>query len=130
MTVATKPALTQRQPTGPEMKRKSPRSGSDWTALLVAVLIGVFIAFPFILILINSFKSPTEYANGGPLALPDSLYMDGLTAFWERVNFPRVAWNSFFIAGTVAVCGVLLSMLNAFALGIGRIRARMSIEIG
>jgi len=96
---------------------------------VVAVLIGLFIAFPFILILINSFKSPTEYANGGPLSLPDSLYLDGLTAFWERVNFPRVVWNSVFIAGTVAVCGVLLSMLNAFALGIGRVRARMSIVV-
>ena len=130
MTVATNPAVSeQQQQPGKAGKRKSPRNGSDWIALVVAVLIGLFIAFPFILILINSFKSPTEYANGGPLSLPDSLYLDGLTAFWERVNFPRVVWNSVFIAGTVAVCGVLLSMLNAFALGIGRIRARMSIVV-
>src|SRR5699024_9598105 len=75
MTVATNPAVTEQQQPGKAGKRKSPRSGSDWIALVVAVLIGVF------------------------------------------------------IAGTVAVCGVLLSMLNAFALGIGRVRARMSIVV-
>ena len=97
--------------------------------LVVAVVIGLFIAFPFILILINSFKSPTDYATSGPLALPTELYTDGLVAFWERVNFPEKVWNSIFISGTVAVLAVLLSMFNAFALGIGRIKGRMWIVI-
>lgn len=110
---------------GPGSKRRA----SDWAVLVVAVVIGLFIAFPFILILINSFKSPTDYATSGPLALPTELYTDGLVAFWERVNFPEKVWNSVFISGTVAVLAVLLSMFNAFALGIGRIKGRMWIVI-
>jgi len=110
---------------GPGSKRRA----SDWAVLVVAVVIGLFIAFPFILILINSFKSPTDYATSGPLALPTELYTDGLVAFWERVNFPEKVWNSIFISGTVAVLAVLLSMFNAFALGIGRIKGRMWIVI-
>lgn len=105
------------------------RTAGDWVILAVAVLIGLFIAFPFILILVNSFKSPTDYATSGPLALPSELYTDGISAFWERVNFPEKVWNSIVISGTVAVLAVLLSMLNAFALGIGRIRGRMWIVV-
>jgi len=93
------------------------------------VLIGLFIAFPFLLILVNSFKSPTDYATSGPLALPTELYTDGITAFWERVNFPEKVWNSVVISGTVAVLAVLLSMFNAFALGIGRIKGRTWIVV-
>ncbi len=110
---------------GPGTKRKA----GDWVVLAVAVLIGLFIAFPFLLILVNSFKSPTDYATSGPLALPTELYTDGISAFWERVNFPEKVWNSIFISGTVAVLAVLLSMFNAFALGIGCIKGRMWIVI-
>ncbi|MEG9247085.1 carbohydrate ABC transporter permease [Arthrobacter sp. Soc17.1.1.1] len=100
------------------------RTAGDWVILAVAVLIGLLIAVPFLLILANSFKSPTDYAQGGPLSLPSALYFDGITAFWERVDFPRKLWNSFFISGTVAVLAVGISMFNAFALGIGRVRGR------
>ncbi|TNC17123.1 carbohydrate ABC transporter permease [Georgenia sp. 311] len=124
-------------PTKSERRRRTPagrgpgttRTAGDWAVLAVAVLIGLFIAFPFILIVINSFKSPTDYATSGPLALPAEIYTDGISAFWERVNFPQKVWNSFFISGTVAVLAVLLSMFNAFALGIGRIKGRMWIVI-
>jgi raffinose/stachyose/melibiose transport system permease protein len=111
------------------------RSGSrrktvgDWIVLLVAILLGLLIAVPFLLILINSFKSPADYNTSGPLTLPTSLYFDGITAFWERVDFPQKLWNSVFISGLVAVFAVLLSMLNAFALGIGRVKGRLWIVV-
>ena len=117
------------QPKPPGRKSRKRRRPVDWVILGVAILIGLFIAFPLILIVINSFKSPQDYATGGPLSLPNEFYTDGLTAFWERVNFPEKVWNSIFISGTVAVLGVLLSMLNAFALGIGRIKGRMWIVV-
>ena len=96
---------------------------------LVAIVLGFVIAVPFLLILVNSFKSPADYNTAGPLALPTALYFDGIVAFWERVNFPQKLWNSVFISGVVAVLAVLLSMLNAFALGIGRVRGRLWIVV-
>jgi raffinose/stachyose/melibiose transport system permease protein len=107
-------------------KRRKP---GDWVVLAVAVVLGFFIAVPFLLILVNSFKSPGEYNSSGPLTLPTSLYFDGIVAFWERVDFPEKLWNSVFISGLVAVFAVVLSMFNAFALGIGRVKGRLSIVV-
>ena len=97
---------------------------SDRVVLVLAVIGALVIAFPFFLILVNSFKSPAEYNATGPLTLPTSLYFDGIAAFWERVDFPRKVWNSVWISGTVAIFAVLISVLNAFAIGIGRVRGR------
>lgn len=105
------------------------RTPGDWAVLVVAILLGFFIAVPFLLILINSFKSPTDYNTSGPLTLPVELYFDGIVKFWERVAFPEKLWNSVFISGLVAVFAVLISMFNAFALGIGRVRGRLWIVV-
>ena len=105
------------------------RRPSDWVMLVVAIALGLLIAVPLLLILINSFKSPGDYNTSGPLSLPKELYFDGIGAFWNRVDFPLKLWNSFFISGTVAVLAVGLSMLNAFALGIGRVKGRLWIVV-
>ncbi|NUU04928.1 carbohydrate ABC transporter permease [Leifsonia sp. C5G2] len=112
------------------LKRQKPRkTATDWVILVVAIVIGVAIAFPFLLILLNSFKSPADYNSGGPLQLPTSFYTDGIVNFWNRVDFPEKLWNSFFIAGMVAILSVVLSVLNAYALGIGRVKARTWIIV-
>src|SRR5690625_6947543 len=89
MSIIATPAPASETAAGPRKpeKRSKKRSLGDWLILGVALLIGLFIAFPLILIVINSFKSPQDYATGGPLSLPNDLYFDGLTAFWQRVNF-------------------------------------------
>ena len=63
------------------------KNGVDWLMLAFAIVAAILIAAPFYLILINSFKSPADYSTGGPLALPSAIYLDGIAAFWERVNF-------------------------------------------
>ena len=136
--------ITAREPAGPATptggaaapaRKKKNRSSTtrktfgDWMILLVAILIGLLIAVPFFLILINSFKSPADYNAAGPLTLPTDLYFDGMVNFWERVNFPEKLWNSFFISSVVAILAVAISLLNAFALGIGRVRGRTWIVL-
>jgi raffinose/stachyose/melibiose transport system permease protein len=116
--------IRSRRPSG--FARRTP---GDWVVLVVAVVLGFFIAVPFLLILINSFKSPADYNTSGPLTLPTELYFDGLVKFWERVDFPEKLWNSVFIAGLVSVFAVLISMFNAFALGIGRVKGRLWIVV-
>jgi raffinose/stachyose/melibiose transport system permease protein len=75
----------------------------------------------------NAFKDPTQYSTGGPLALPTSLYTDGLVKFWNAVDFPVKLWNSIWTSAAVAVAGTGLSLLTAYAIGIGRVRGRMWI---
>lgn len=115
--------------------RSRPRGGMtkrrpvDWL-LLVAVIVGALIVIvPFYLILVNAFKSPIDYATSGPFALPSAIDLSGIQNFWDRVNFPQKVWNSIFISGVVAVLAVLISVLNAFAIGIGRVRGRTWIVL-
>jgi raffinose/stachyose/melibiose transport system permease protein len=90
--------------------------------LLVLLLL---VVAPLLVIALNAFKSPAEYASNGPISLPTSLYWDGIVDFWNRVDFGQKLWNSFVSSFVVAVLGVVLSILNAYALGIGRVRGRV-----
>lgn len=132
-TVLTVDAATVGRPSSG--RRPRPRGGMtrklgvDWLMLALVSLGAVLILVPFYLILVNSFKSPVDYATSGPLAFPETLDFTGIQKFWERVNFPQKVWNSILISGVVSVLAVLLSMLNAFAIGIGRIRGRAWIVL-
>lgn len=110
----------------PSRRRSRHRRGAmRWVILLGALLVAMFMIAPFVLMILNAFKSPADYSAGGPLSLPRGLYLDGLVAFWERVNFPIKLWNSLWTSALVAVFAVLLSLLNAYALGIGRVKGRL-----
>jgi raffinose/stachyose/melibiose transport system permease protein len=89
------------------------------------VVVALAMLAPFALMIINAFKSPTEYSTSGPLALPSELYTKGLVDFWNRVDFPTKLWNSIWTSAAVALFGTLLSLLSAYALGVGRVRGRL-----
>ncbi|MEU7874713.1 carbohydrate ABC transporter permease [Dactylosporangium sp. NPDC049140] len=94
-------------------------------AVLAALLVVILLVLaPFALILINAVKTPQDYAAVGPLALPTHVSFAGIKAFWIRADFGQTLLNSAVISGSVAVLGVGFSLLNAYALGIGRVRGR------
>ncbi|WP_203929720.1 carbohydrate ABC transporter permease [Virgisporangium ochraceum] len=104
------------------MARRNP---FRYPVLLVLVVILALTLGPILVIVVNAVKSPTDYAANGPLSFPGELYFDGIVDFWHRVDFTRKLWNSFFVSIVVSVLAVLLSVLNAYALGIGRVRGRL-----
>ena len=104
------------------MKRRNPVRFVILIGLLVLLLL---VVAPLLIVAINAVKSPTDYASNGPLSWPSHLYWDGVVNFWNRVNFGQKLWNSFISAFAVAVLGVLVSILNAYALGIGRVKGRV-----
>jgi raffinose/stachyose/melibiose transport system permease protein len=122
MTTTTRPVTPKTDPTA--RNRRRPRTVSEWLLLALAVLGALAVVFPMILLLLNAFKSPADYANSSPLDLPQKLDFTGITTFWTTQNFPRALWNSIFISGMVALLAVVLSVLNSFAIGIGRVRGR------
>ncbi|HEX7543794.1 MAG TPA: carbohydrate ABC transporter permease [Candidatus Limnocylindrales bacterium] len=89
-------------------------------AALLFLLLVMFI--PFFIITINAIKSPSEYATNGPLSLPSGLYLAGIEDFWNRVDFTTCLINSMVISLSVAILSTGLSLLNGFAMGIGRMR--------
>jgi len=94
-----------------------------------AVLIGLAILLaltlaPFLVVALNAVKTPSDYAEHGPIALPRALDLASIVEFWHRVDFTRKLLNSFVVSAAVAVLGVALSAMNAYALGIGKLRGR------
>ncbi|MBP2706622.1 carbohydrate ABC transporter permease [Microbispora sp. RL4-1S] len=97
--------------------------------LTALVVLAVVMLFPFVIVTLNAFKSPADYSAGSPLSLPAHLYVQGIVDFWNRVDFGQKLWNSFLISGSVAVAAVVLSVLNAYALGIGKVRGRLWVLV-
>ncbi|WBQ03662.1 carbohydrate ABC transporter permease [Kribbella sp. CA-293567] len=98
-----------------------------WVVLVLVALTAALVLVPFAVMVMNAFKSPADYSGNGPLAWPESFQLDGLKTYWRQVQFEGKLLNSVVIAGSVAVLGVVLSLLNAYALGIGRVRGRLWI---
>ncbi|URN05461.1 carbohydrate ABC transporter permease [Actinomadura madurae] len=127
-TVTPEAGAPPRENRGPAGRKR--RRGPSAYAVLVALaaLAGVML-IPFVVVVFNALKTPDEYSSQGPLSPPDGFDLDAVRQFWERVDFGNVLLNSVFISGSVAVLAVLLSVLNAYALGIGRIRGRMWVLV-
>ncbi|MEU4829711.1 carbohydrate ABC transporter permease [Streptosporangium sp. NPDC023615] len=100
-----------------------------YSVLAALVVLAVVMLVPFAIVTLNAVKSPADYSAGGPLSLPGSLYLDGIVEFWKRVDFGGKLWNSLLISGSVAVLATVLSVFNAYAIGIGRVRGRMWILV-
>ncbi len=104
------------------------RNFKGWGKYVALIALGVtllLMLFPFGIVTINAFKSPADYSGHGPMSLPTGIYLQGIIDFWNRVDFTGKLVNSAIISITVAILGVGLSLLNAFALGIGRVRGRI-----
>ncbi|WP_201788845.1 carbohydrate ABC transporter permease [Amycolatopsis orientalis] len=101
------------------------RHATLWSLIVLSI---VMLA-PFVIVAMNALKSPAEYAADGPLSIPDGIHLQGLIDFWERVGFGEKLLNSLMISGTVAVLAVVISVFNAYALGIGKVRGRAWILI-
>jgi raffinose/stachyose/melibiose transport system permease protein len=102
--------------------RRGPRGPLRWVVLLVVSIVALLIASPFLLLVLNSFKSENDYLQSGPLAWPKSLSIDSFVQYIRDVDYPLVLVNSIVIAGLVAVLGVIVSLLAAYAIGVGRVR--------
>jgi len=111
-------------------KQNRSRNGvGKWIFLIALSIFLLLMLMPFILVTINAVKTEPEFARYGPLSLPHGINLTSLQDFWTRANFSRALFNSTFISICVAVLAVVLSLLNAFALGLGKIRGRIWILV-
>lgn len=100
------------------------RSPWRWLVLALVTLLLLLTLFPFFLAVVNAVKSAADYALGGPLSIPSAADFSSLVRFWNLADFSRKLLNSAIISIAVAIFGVLISLLNAYAIGIGRVKAR------
>jgi raffinose/stachyose/melibiose transport system permease protein len=107
-------------------RHKTPKSvrAESFISLILLTALLLLVLFPLFMITLNSFKTEEEYTRDGPLSLPNHLSLDNVRAVWERLDYTTKLKNSFLISMTTAIIGVILSLFNAFALGIGKIKGR------
>ncbi len=103
------------------------RGPGRWFVLLGVVVCAVLVAAPFLLLLLNAFKTQNGYLRSGPLAWPTSFSAAAFGQYIADVDYPVVLLNSVIISAVVAVAGVVISLLAAYAIGIGRVRGRTAI---
>lgn len=103
------------------------RSPMRWLVLALLLLLLVFVLFPFFLALLNAFKPGPDYVRGGPLSIPSYLQFDSITKFWKDADYSRKLFNSTLISVLVSILAVGISLLNAYALGIGRVHGSVAI---
>ena len=82
---------------------------------IVLGLWGVSTIFPFVRVLLNSFKASAEVLNSS-FALPETWILDNYVTAFSRMNIGTAYKNSLIISGSVTAGVVLLSAMLAFAL--------------
>jgi raffinose/stachyose/melibiose transport system permease protein len=117
-------------PARPRAPRRDRRDPVRWVVLFGLVGIAAVMLVPLVIVVFNALKSPAEYSGAGPLKPPEHLDLTNIRDFWSRVDYGRKLWNSFLISGSVALGAVVLSLLNAYALGIGKVKGRFWLLIG
>ena len=103
-------------------QRTGKRRPKDWLLMLTAIIVALIMASPFLLLLLNAFKTGADYSTNGPLAWPTTFTLDAFTAYLDRVNFPLALWNSVFSSTFIAFVGTGLALITSYAIGIGRIK--------
>jgi raffinose/stachyose/melibiose transport system permease protein len=105
------------------------RGFTRWIVLVLLALATLGTLFPFAMAAINAIKTAEDFTAHGPLALPRSFDLTAITDFWQNVDYTNKLLNSILISGAVAVLGTVISVFNAYALGIGRIKARRGVLV-
>ncbi|MEU2431651.1 carbohydrate ABC transporter permease [Streptomyces sp. NPDC007861] len=118
--------------------RRRPRTGrtaaSARTPGSYAVVAAVGVATlaflsPFLVILLNSFKTGADFRAHGSLSWPTSWNWGVIAEVWERADFGQKLVNSLQTSLGVVVIAVVLALFNAYALGIGRVRWRTAFLV-
>jgi raffinose/stachyose/melibiose transport system permease protein len=127
---ARAPAVEQPLSARPRAPRRHRHDPVRWVVLAGLVVIAAVMLVPLVIVVFNALKSSGEYSTAGPLRPPRHVDLSNIRDFWSRVDYGRKLWNSLLISGSVAVGAVVLSLLNGYALGIGKVRGRFWLLIG
>lgn len=92
---------------------------------IVLFIILTLILFPILIVTFNTFKTEDDFYKTGPFGLPTSLTLVSFQKAIITVQFfPRLI-NSLLISLPVAVIATVLSLLNGYAFGIGKIKGKI-----
>ena len=109
------------------MSVKRKKGIAPYLVLIGLIFMALVWLFPMYVALINAFKPEKEFIQNGVLALPHHWDISKFGKFWTEVDFTKKLMNSIQVSVCVAIIGVVLSFLTAYAIGIGRVKGRIWI---
>jgi raffinose/stachyose/melibiose transport system permease protein len=92
--------------------------------LLLSILL-LMVLFPLLMVGINALKSQEDFTQNGPFSLPAEFIWGQIQEAAESMGFFNRLRNSFLISVPTALLATTLSLLNGYALGIGRVRGKV-----
>lgn len=97
--------------------QKSPRQILGISAwYMVAILLGIMFAGPFIWMLSSSLKPANEIFANPPILISPNFSLDNFEEVFRQAPFERYMFNSFLVASTVTVVALLLHSMAGYAL--------------
>lgn len=97
--------------------RKSPsRLFGTGLYYVVAILLIVVFAGPFVWMLSSALKPANEIFANPPVLISDHFSLDNFTQVFNDAPFARYMFNSFFVAGVVTLVALLLHSMAGYAL--------------
>ncbi|MDR1736968.1 MAG: carbohydrate ABC transporter permease [Oscillospiraceae bacterium] len=103
------------------IRRRGTRHWGQFLLHAALILWAVTTIFPFVWVLLSSFKGTTEIMSK-PFALPEVLSLFNYADALERFNIPRAYMNSLILSGSVTIVVTLLATMAAY--GIARYKFR------
>jgi multiple sugar transport system permease protein len=98
---------------------RSARWARTWLSYLLLIVFALSTIFPFLWMVITTFKSRGAIFSLPPTLVPDLLFKPGMLDAYSTVlnkyNFMRYALNSFIVAGSAAVGQLITASLAGFA---------------
>ncbi len=80
------------------------------------LLFSTVLAFPFLWMILTSFKPEATIAQFPPRLWPTALTLENYANVWQRLPFARMLLNSVVMAGGVTAVSLLFDSMTAFAL--------------
>lgn len=119
----TAPAVAA--PPGRRMRKQ--RTVGSWLFLVAALLTAIAWVFPLWMGLATALKTPAEALATQPWEPPANPTFTNFARFAAESDFATKLWNSVYINIAACAITVTLSLLNAVALNLGRVRRRRGI---
>jgi multiple sugar transport system permease protein len=92
---------------------------------LVLIALGIVWIYPFIWMVMASFKTNNEYISSGISLWPDKFQFANYHMAWETANFSVYFWNTVTVTVLVVAIVVLVCSLTGYAVGRYRFKGRM-----
>ena len=95
-----------------------------WLVYALLFLVAACMLFPFIWMILSSFKTPTEILAMPPTIFPKEPTLENYIVLWNKFDFARFFANSIFITGVCVCAQLYTASLFGFVLGKYKFRGK------